>query len=340
MFPPSVRTAAHPKTVVSIIALAVALVTFGVMMLRAGGPRNAVALLASLFTTSRERIFFVGFPHPVAAGEILRLEWDREDIRRPGTFRFTYPCTGGIIFSFPNGETIPCNDGVVIAPVSPLEVVPVLDAIEPVTIFVSIRFVPDGADGAAVIGSTAVTLNPQVPEPIAEIPPEATLKPVLPRSGSLVPTPGRRRVSVYEFPAGSTTTSAVPPSPVPNGTADLAVSVVATGTVDASGNAFVPASEIQRGQQAAIMFDVMNRGKGTSAPWNFVVNLPTAESYLFRSGIQAALLPSEKIRFTIGFSDIRSGTTTAVITIDPDNSLQDANRQNDHASAAFYRSPN
>ena len=335
------RLAAHPKTTIGVIVLAAALIALGSVMLGVGGPADTVSLLASLFTNSRERIFFVGSSYDVPAGELLRLAWEREGIRDAGTFRFTYPCVKGIKFSFPDGTAIPCDVGAVIALASPLEVVPALDAALPITIFVSIGFIPEGTTDATVIGSTTVTLNPKSPPPIVQNPPEATPTPAPSKSRTATLTPGERKVATYEFPAGSTTTTTfvVPPSPTPNGIADLAANVIATGTVDSSGNAFVPASTVQKGQQAAIVFDASNRGTGTSAPWNFVVNLPTSEPYLFRSGTQAALLPGEKIRFTIGFSDIRSGTTTAVITIDPDNALKDANRDNDHASATFYRVP-
>lgn len=343
MFPDSTRLRAHPKTTLIVAVLTAALIALGAIMLRVGGPTNAVALLASLLTTSRERIFFVGSSHDVATGETLRLEWDRENIRGAGMFRFTYPCTDDILFSFPDGTAIPCNVGAVIAPTSPLEVVPALEAALPITLFVSIGFIPDGTTDAAVIGSTAVTLKPNVPASIAitETSPEATPTPAPPKSRTATLVPGERKVATYEFPAGSTTTTAsiVPPEPVPNGIADLAVRVITTGTVATSGNAFVSTSTIQKGEQAAIVFDVTNRGKGASAQWNFVVDLPTLEPYLFRSGTQATLLPGEKVRFTIGFSDIRSGTTTAVITIDPDNSLRDADRENDHASAVFFRTP-
>lgn len=338
------RRMAHPKTAIVAVAFALALVALIAVTLGVGGPKNVVALLASLITTSRERVFFVGSSHDAAAGETLRLEWDRENVRSAGTFRFIYPCSAGISFSFADGTAIPCAGGAAIAPTSPLEVIPALDAAEPVTIFVSIGFTPDGATDASVIGSTAVTIHPQARALIAVTPPEATPTPA-PKAGRTATTltPGERKVSVYEFSAGTTTTATtttiVPPGAIPNGTADLAVSVIATGTVDASGNAFAPTAQIRQGERAAIVFDVTNRGKGTSAPWNFVINLPTLEPYLFRSGTEAPLLSGEKIRFTIGFSDIRSGTTTAVITIDPDNALTDANRDNDHASAVFYRAP-
>lgn len=338
------RFAAYPKTAVAAVALALALVMLIAASLGFGGPKNVIALLASLFTTSRERVFFIGPSHDATSGETLRLGWDQENIRGSGTFRLTYPCSANVEFAFADGTAIPCGSGAVIAQAAPLDVVPALDAADPVTIFVSIGFVPEGTAGASIIGSTAVAIRPRDTAPTAITPPmEAQTPAPTVRTGQPGLTPGERTVSVYEFPAGTTqtatTTTIMPPEPVPNGVPDLAVNVVSAGTADASGTAFAPATMIRKGERAAIVFDVTNRGKGTSAPWNFVVDLPTLEPYLFRSGTQAALLPGEKIRFTIGFSDIRAGTTTAVITIDPDNALTDADRGNDHASATFYRTP-
>ena len=338
------RLTISPKTTVAVGILAILLIAGGAVLIGTGGPTNLVSLLASLLTTSRERIFFTDTPYDVLEDEVLRLGWEREGIRGSGTFRFTYPCTGdGIGFSFPDGTTVPCTEGAVIAPTSPVEIIPTLAADTPVTIFVSIHFFPENATVPSVTGSVAVTLRPKpaassarTPSPILNSTPAA-------RGATSTLTPGERTVTTYEFPAGSsvtsTTTLLAPPGPVSNGVADLAASVIDTGTVNANGDAFVSTRTIPKGEHAAIVFDVANIGKGTSARWNFIVNLPTLEPYLFRSETQPALLPGEKIRFTIGFSDIRSGTTTAVITVDPDNSLRDANRENDHATASFYRNP-
>lgn len=333
----------------SLIALATVLIAGGVVAFTVGGPTDFVSLLASLVTPTRERIFFTTELSPVTPRTIVRLLWDQEGIsQETGTYRFSYPCTAeGVTFTLRDGTPIPCNDGAEIGAISPLDVIPsTRSTTTPVTLFVSISFIPDGTGDTSVTGSVSLTVEPE--RPLAAIPsstptptPTPQNPPRTPSSGGVAPRAGGETVSTYQFPTGSSTetTIALPPGPIPTGTPDLALRVIAVGTVNATGTAFTARTTIPKGERAAIVFDVTNQGKGRSAPWNFFVHLPTLEPYLFRSVTQNALLPGERVRFTIGFSDIREGTTSAVLTIDPDNVLNDADRSNDHATAMFYREP-
>src|SRR3989338_9747897 len=81
------RLAAHPKTTIGVIVLAAALIALGAVMLGVGGPADTVSLLASLFTNSRERIFFVGSSYDVPAGGPFTFAWGRGGNRGGGTVR-------------------------------------------------------------------------------------------------------------------------------------------------------------------------------------------------------------------------------------------------------------
>lgn len=77
-------------------------------------------------------------------------------------------------------------------------------------------------------------------------------------------------------------------------------------------------------------------GTAVSKKWKFAANLPTDYGD-FQSELQNELSPGDRVRFTIGFRHPRrQGENPAVITVDPQNELHDANRANDHATTTIY----
>lgn len=120
--------------------------------------------------------------------------------------------------------------------------------------------------------------------------------------------------------------------------ADLAVTIIGTGVLDAAGGAFRSQETISRGEQPAILFEVINLGGVSSERWRFTAGLPTFAGQ-FSSPEQPPLAPGERVRFTLGFLELNGpGANRAVITVDPENRLRDADRENDFAAAVLVRS--
>ena len=164
------------------------------------------------------------------------------------------------------------------------------------------------------------------------------------REGTLAPR--NETASAIEVVGGTTTPEIAqapirrrtfPPPPAGIQAPDLAVAIVATGIINEVNGEFRNATTVSRGEQAGILFDVMNIGTATSARWYFGADLPTfGGAYI--SPEQSALKPGERARFTIGFRELyRAGENTAVITVDPRNAIPDRDRSNDHGRATLIR---
>ncbi len=113
-------------------------------------------------------------------------------------------------------------------------------------------------------------------------------------------------------------------------TRDLSVTIKATGYIN--NGQFVSAPSITGSQRAGIVFTVRNTGGAYSGPWNFKATLPSRIDKTYSSKTMDSLAPGASVDITIGFDYIEKvGQNTAVIMIDPSNSIAETNESNNTA---------
>ena len=136
--------------------------------------------------------------------------------------------------------------------------------------------------GAVTVSATrSVTILKKAEEP-APTPakPAAPAKPATPSSSTTYVTTGR--------------------TSNPNGYSDLAVNVLSTGVIDATG--YHPSIPVRLGQRAGVQFQITNQGdKTVPTGWSFNATLPLPTPYLFNSPSQAELTPGSSVVYTLGF---------------------------------------
>jgi hypothetical protein len=153
------------------------------------------------------------------------------------------------------------------------------------------------------------------------------------------PTP-----SMEEIPAPTLTRPAPKPAPVtiavplisnPNGYTDLEVTILAVGTMDRSGNLTPTSNELEGDKQGGVRFVIKNIGTKTSPVYDFEVKLPTRPAFTYspKQSDKRALMPGERIEYTLGFNRISSKDTGVIsIVVDPDRDIEDVNRANNDVS--------
>jgi len=123
---------------------------------------------------------------------------------------------------------------------------------------------------------------------------------------------------------------------IPGGIPDLMVQIVDTGIIDDAGN-FIHSTSTDKNQQTGIVFDVWNLGTNISGSWRFLVELPILAGN-FASEPQNSIAPGEKIKFTIGFRNLKDADTNVVrIIIDPQHELKETSTTNNIAETTVIR---
>jgi len=315
--------------VITIIALVVALAAaITVILVAARGPDLFGRWFAWPGQGARPVVAFEESTRNVAAGAVFSIPWRQEHIDEPGTFVLSYPCSReGLAVTFSDGSIIPCGTHVPVSDESPIELVATSEAEGTVPLTLSVGFIPEGESDPVAASTAVIAVEPDDRMPPASPPPVAANPP--PAAQNPPPAAGTPSTSTYRFPTDS--------APAATGGAfDLAVRIVDIGIADPATGTFLRSGPAKQGEHAAVMFEVENVGGSASQPWHFTADLPTAASYQFVSQVQQALRPAEKIRFTLGFDGIRSGTSTGLIAIDP-QSATDADSANNATVATFVR---
>lgn len=323
------------KTLITFILLSlIAIGIIGVFKLF-GSTSDPFALLAALFSFSRERIIVNASPEPAESGQNLHVAWIHEGKSQEGSYQFLYPCKSGISFRTVTSTAIPCNASLPLSLVTAWDVIPVNDTDAPITLSISIQFYPNGEATAGVSGVTTLGV---LPVDLGHTPPpssSATSPAPAPATDSAAKSgvkPGQEKVTRYPVKI----TSSDQPI-LPNGKPDLVVTIVNIGTVNEATGAFSATSSVRVAEPGGVVFDISNIGTAVSGTWEFAANLPT-DSGLFVSDPQPSLKPGEKIRYTLGFRALaKSGPNTVTITIDPRNAVNDSNRANDFVSTTIFR---
>lgn len=112
----------------------------------------------------------------------------------------------------------------------------------------------------------------------------------------------------------------------PGGAADLQLTILQTGTVDAYGQ-FIANSYPRIGQKVAVRFQVTNVGGTTVPAWAWRADL-SGSTYNTYTTAEAALAPGQSSRIIVGFDTINYGASTMTITADSNNQIYEANESN------------
>lgn len=130
------------------------------------------------------------------------------------------------------------------------------------------------------------------------------------------------------------TTVPVPRSSDPNGYVDLSIEIIRVGALEGNSNRFSRNdATLDRDRRGGVMFVIRNLGTKTSEQWSFEAELPTRPSFTFRRNAEQALAPGDRIEYTLGFDRLVSRDTgEIVISIDPRNTIDESNENNNKAA--------
>ncbi|MEK7063422.1 MAG: hypothetical protein AAB955_01880 [Patescibacteria group bacterium] len=252
-----------------------------------------------------------------------------------GAYTFRYTCVEGVTFLGTAGasDTAFCNAPYRFSPINnTFTVTPVSEQSRFVDVEVFVDFTPSGSATATVTGSTLVTIeNKSITSttgtPTTPVP--TTPKPTTPRPT----TPGTSTTNTYPITGPGTISN-------PNGYVDLSVRVIEVGIIDKTTGAFTASSTPQRipvNARPAVRFAVENLGTKVSPMFTFNAVLPTYPAHIFSSQAQQALMPGDRIEFTIGFDSVVDATQgDIVLNIDPAGSINEPNKTNNIVRYTVY----
>lgn len=301
-------------------------------------PNSRLANLFGGISVKKEVISVRIDPASVESGKSFSLSWVHENRAKEGIYELTYPCRTNIALVLSTGEPIPCNSAFSMSGREAVTIIPELKDTAPLDLPISITFSEKNSLQASLSGTASVTVIPaeekKKDNPVAD---KGKEKPPAPSGGGLKPGDS----STKNYPRTGT-----PPASSgkinPNGVPDLAIVIVDTGIVIPASSTtpeqFKHADSVKEGERAAIVFDVKNMGSNVSGPWDFRAILPINDGD-FRSEKQESINPGEKIRYTLGFEQLKtSGANTVKILVDPDGRIfNDANRLNNEVTLSITR---
>lgn len=262
--------------------------------------------------------------------EAFTFTWEARD-EDADTYTFSYACSDGVTFEVPgelsvNKEIICGIPFEFINTTNTLTLIPRSENNRFIDVPVAISHILPS--GEIATGETLITVvNEDVTDSRSSLGGDA------PTSGTpVVPTAGTPSREIQTFGEGTPTTPVVVSDP--NGTADLAVTILEVGIINPDTKLFVATSSVERREhEGAVRFQVQNVGTKTSSAWTFEASLPTTPSYTYRPrGSQQALRPGDRIEYTLAFDRVRNADVGSIrIEIDPREVLDEITRANNEA---------
>lgn len=144
--------------------------------------------------------------------------------------------------------------------------------------------------------------------------------------------------STVPLTPGPTRTVVIDTTPVsnPNGTSDLAIRLIAIGTVDEDTGLFIQkigdinVDDLGKDENVAVRFVVENLGDKAVEAWSFEAKLPTIPSKTFEAKEKntGVLLPGTRTEFTLGFDRPRTGDREVRIEVDHDDKVSELSESN------------
>ena len=138
--------------------------------------------------------------------------------------------------------------------------------------------------------------------------------------------------------AGTPRTVVVPvtvPAPAPYGRADLTVDITATGYCSTTNpSSFRASREVPDNEYGGFKFTVRNAGTNVSGRWDMAVELPTSPTIKKSYTGQRALGPSDRVEYTLCFTEPRSGNNrNIVVRVDSNRDVAESNENNNSDTA-------
>jgi hypothetical protein len=121
---------------------------------------------------------------------------------------------------------------------------------------------------------------------------------------------------------------------------DLKVTVTGTNLVSKTDGSITATTTFTSNSKAQITFTVENTGGTASGQWKFNAQLPSSNSNStnYTSDLQNSLEPGQKALLSITFDGLTGtvhSTSTATITVNPNNQINEVGTLNNSATAAF-----
>jgi len=272
----------------------------------------------------------------VNSGDAFTVTWEQP--RQEGVYEFSYECAEGAttvdvryqndIIPLVCGESLTLESGTAEIELS------VMTADQRFTdVVYTLAFVPENGNDAVVETDTVTIVNAsiaagtvaetEVETEIVEAPVSEPEGEVAGESADEAPetTPTTPAEQPIYYRTVETPIYAIPQSD-PNGTVDLAVSLVGVGYV--VNNTFYKSNTITTRQTGAIRFVVKNIGTKTSDEWTYNAELPADID--FESNDQAPLKPNEEAFITLSFAGAdRDGVELVTVDIETDEDAVSTN---------------
>lgn len=227
------------------------------------------------FLPHRAPVVTVTAPASAHSGTPFDISWKYSG-SDTGMYAFVYKCVSGVALNDANGAHILCGTAhpLLNASSSTMTVTPIVSGAT-TTLPVSIVFIPAATSSSQVTGTASVALAPAAPAPDTQ-------------------NPGTPITTGH---AGSADSSGPQTTPVSHSPADLSVRIISvtTGSLD------------------SVQFDIANVGGSTSGSYTFTAYLPTSDSYVYSSPVQAPLSAGSHVANTLQFTGSTGGTVTIVI---------------------------
>ena len=310
---------------IGLVAVLVA-VAFGAIRIGQGLPSvwsnlSAAAVSLSSVFSPADKLTLTG-PESVVSGNPFEISWTRRN-SETGTYTVSYACEEKLSLMAENTagsfENTFCNTPFNFGNAeSKTRLLASAGTADETPARITVSFTPERS-GARTVSDTivvAVTGGKSATVTPGESPRQGT------GGGNI--TTGPRQDNVYPIGGGNTG--------VPHGSGnkpDLQVTIISTGIVDRTTNAYSVVSPIRTSDRGAVRFSVENVGGVSSGSWTFAAVLPTIPLFTFNSESQRPLNPGDRIEFTLGFDSAELGTNKRlVINADPTQSVNEGNEDN------------
>lgn len=257
--------------------------------------------VASLLVTSNTTL--------ASVGELVTVTWNTA--KAPGSYTFSYHCTEGVaidLMSVDGIKSINCDTNYNLGDTDSLTLTIDSEKERFADLRYTVSFLGTNDTKPRASGTATITVvNADIPDDIANLDSESEQEETTPSETEQTPdtttdqpsTPTYEQEYVYTIPTSD-----------PNGTTDLGVRFLNTGTI--IGNTFFVGT-LHQNENGALQFEVKNYGTKTSKDWTFSVTLPDGHTY--ESDTQSPLKPNERAVLTIGFTSDRDAEHTFVTKV-------------------------
>lgn len=277
-------------------------------------------------------------PQNAMSGNDVHIEWERKG-NDEGVMSFSYACTDGFYFTI-SGSPVPCNAPFTMTPTTrELIVVPHTDK-ESVDAPVAITYTNAANESVRATETLTVVRNPlgettesttsedsvDTDETTTATTPAATPTTTSSGTGPIEPTANTATTKpTYVQPTMQTVR--IPRASNPYGVADLHITGIKTGMVNAYGN-FSEQYNVSKYDRGAAVFTIQNAGTKETGIWYFSANVPSQGGYTFNSQPQPTIMPGGVAEILITFDQLYPGTRAITVHADSYNAIPESNEYN------------